>query len=79
MMACFSCTSDGGDPENAREQMREFMGPGHADQMIRHALQRCCMALPEDRRNVDELKRQMTRLVDRAIRDMEEDREAFGL
>jgi len=78
-MASFSCSSDGEDPEKAREQMREFMGPGHVDQMVRHALQACWMALPHDKRDVDELKRQMTRLIDRAIRDMEEDQEAFGL
>jgi hypothetical protein len=72
----FSCSS-GEDPEKAREQMWDFMGPGQADQMVRHALQTCWMSLPKERRNVDELKRQMTRLVDRAIRDMEEDREVF--
>ena len=78
-MAFMSCSSEGGDPEKAREQMREFMGPGHVDQMVRHALQGCWMALPSEKRDVAELKRQMSRLIDRAIRDMEEDREAFGL
>ena len=77
-MAFFSC-SDGEDGDKAREQMREFRGPGQVDQMVRHALQSCWMCLPKERRNIDELKSQMIRLVDRAIRDMEEDRDAFEL
>lgn len=78
-MVGFSCSSADDDPEEARDQMREFLGPGQVDQMVRHALQSCWMALPNDKRNVAELKRQMTRLIDRAIRDMQEDQEAFGM
>jgi hypothetical protein len=78
-MAFFSGSSSGEDAEKTREQMREFMGPGQVDQMVRHALQSCWMALPNDKRNLDEVKRQITRLVDRAIRDMEEDRDVFGM
>ena len=37
------------------------------------------MALPEDKRSVDELEKQIRRIVDRAIRDLRDDREAFGL
>lgn len=71
----FSCSSGAED----EDKMRAFLGPGQVDQMVRHALQTCWMALPREKRNVEELKRQMQRLVDRAIRDLEEDRQAFEM
>jgi phosphate uptake regulator len=73
-MACFS--SD--DPE-ASNKMRNMFGPGQVDQMVRGAIQSCWMMLPEDAKNVDELERQFRRLVERAIRDLREDIDAFGL
>ena len=36
------------------------------------------MALPKDRRNADELERQIRRIVDRALKDFREDQEQFG-
>jgi hypothetical protein len=60
------------------EQLAELFGPGQADQMLRQAMQCCLMALPRDRRNADELERQIRRLVDRALKDFREDSEAFG-
>ena len=65
--------------EDSREEMREFFSAGQVDQMVRAALQSCWMALPKDKRNVDELRRQMSRLIDRAIRDIDEDRKEFGM
>jgi hypothetical protein len=38
----------------------------------------CWMALPKQRRNQDELDKQIRRVVDRALRDFREDSEAFG-
>jgi hypothetical protein len=75
MAAFFSSSSneDGGE-----DQMREFLAAGQVDQMVRHAIHSCWMALPKDRRNADELKRQLNRMIDRAIRDMDEDRKEFG-
>jgi hypothetical protein len=75
MVAYFSCSSGGED----EEKMREFFGAGQVDQILRSALHACWMALPREKRNVEELKRQMQRLVDRAIRDLEEDRRAFEM
>jgi hypothetical protein len=75
MAAFFSCSSEG---EGGEEQMREFLSAGQVDQMVRHAIHSCWMALPKDRRNMDELKRQLNRMIDRAIRGMEEDRREFG-
>lgn len=39
----------------------------------------CWHMLPEERQNLDDVERVMRRIVDRAIRDMREDAEAFGM
>jgi hypothetical protein len=36
------------------------------------------MALPKERRSTQELENQIHRLVERALKDFREDREAFG-
>ena len=65
--------------EEALDKMRQFWNPSHADQSVRQALQMCWMMLPDDKRNVDELERQFRRIVDRALKDLREDDEAFGM
>ncbi len=55
-----------------------FVWPRQIDQMIRQAIQFCWMALPKERRNAEEVESQVRRLVDRAMEDFREDREAFG-
>ena len=64
--------------ENAGEKMAEFFGPGQVDQTIRQAIHFCWMALPKDRKNVDELEKQVHRIVDRALKDFREDSQQFG-
>ncbi|MBI3461974.1 MAG: hypothetical protein HY000_02800 [Planctomycetes bacterium] len=73
-MAVFS----GDDPE-AGDKMRQMFGPGQLDAHVRQAMNLCWMMLPDDQKTVDELERQFRRLVDRAIADLREDQEAFGL
>jgi hypothetical protein len=68
---------DESDPKQ-RERARAFMVP-FVDQQIHQAVQHCWMALPDDKRNVEEVRRQILRLVDRALRDLNEDLEGFGL
>ena len=75
MMHVSSCEVSQGA---AAEQMAELCTPGQVDQMLRQAVQFCWMALPKDRRNADELERQVRRFVDRAMKDFREDMEAFG-
>ena len=75
MMHVSSCEVSQGA---AGEQMAEFCTPGQADQMLRQAVQFCWMALPKDRRNADELDRQVRRFVDRALKVFREDWQAFG-
>lgn len=78
MAAYMSCSpSDEGD-EDAAAKMAEMFGPGQIDQMIRQGVQFCWMALPKDRKNMDELETQIRRIVDRALRDFREDREQFS-
>ena len=64
--------------EGAAEQMADLFGPGQVDQTLRQAVQCCWMALPKQRRSIDELERQIRRLIDRALKDFREDSEAFG-
>jgi hypothetical protein len=66
------------DPE-AQNKMRDMFGPGQVDQQIRQALQFCWMMLPDDRKNIDELEKQIRRILDRALKDFREDTDAFSL
>jgi hypothetical protein len=59
-------------------EMGRFFGPTQVDHTIRQAVQFCWMALPPDQRSIDEVERQIRRIVDRALRDLREDGEAFG-
>lgn len=56
----------------------KLFGPAQVDQMFRQAIQICWMAIPEDRRNAQELTRQVRRLIERALEDFREDEQAFG-
>ena len=67
------------DDPGAPKKMREMFSPAQIDQSVRQAMQFCWMMLPENARTVDELEKQFRRIVDRAIKDMREDAEAFGL
>jgi hypothetical protein len=66
------------DPD-AQERMRSFFSPQQVDQQIRQAIQFCWMSLPPERQNVDEVEKQIRRIVERAIRDLREDSDSFGL
>ena len=65
-------------PDDTSGRMDEFFGPGQVDQMVRQAVQFCWGNLPKERRTAEELEKQVRRLVDRALKDFREDREAFG-
>jgi hypothetical protein len=72
--------SGGGDDDkrNPMEEMSEMFGPGHVDSAIRQAIQACWMALPKERRNVAEVEKEIRRLVERALSNLEEDAKSFG-
>jgi hypothetical protein len=78
MAAFFSSCSSSEGGEDAAEKMADFFGPGQVDQTIRQAIHFCWMALPKDRKNADELEKQVCRIVNRALKDFREDSEQFG-
>ena len=67
--------NEGGD---AAERAADVFGPSHIDHTIRQAIQFCWMSLPKERRTDEEVEQQIRRLVDRALKDFREDRQAFG-
>ncbi len=66
------------DPD-ARDKMRAMFIPGQIDQSVRQAIQMCWMMLPDDGKKVEELEKQFRRIVDRALKDLRDDADAFGL
>ncbi|QDT76802.1 hypothetical protein Mal35_02260 [Gimesia maris] len=66
------------DDEESFDKMRDLFSPAQVDQSVRQALQLCWMLLPQDKRNVDELEQQFRRIVDRALKNMRDDDQAFG-
>jgi hypothetical protein len=69
---------DSKDPESLK-RIRAFFSPQQVDQQIRQAIQFCWMALPPEQQNVEEVEKQIRRIVDRALRDFKEDSASFGL
>jgi hypothetical protein len=69
---------DQGGREDPMKQMREMFGPGHVDQTVRSAIQACWMALPKERRTVEEVEKEIRRLVERALSNLREDVASFG-
>ncbi len=65
------------EDERSAETTRRIFSPNDIDQEVRHAIKSCWAALPREKRNVDEVERQIRRLVDRALRDFRDDFEEF--
>lgn len=65
------------DAENP-DELRSLFGPLQIDQLIRQAIQFCWMAMPAERKNADEIEKEVRRIVDRALRDFREDQQSFG-
>jgi hypothetical protein len=63
--------------EEGAERMKEFFGPTQIDHFVRQAIQFCWLGLPKEKKSVDEVERQIRRLVDRALRDLREDFDEF--
>jgi len=66
------------DPD-AGSNMRGMFGPGQVDSLIRQAIQICWIMLPDDKKTVDELEKQLRRIFDRAVANVRDDSDAFGL
>jgi hypothetical protein len=53
------------------------MSPAQSDLFIRQAIQMCWLALPPTKKNPGEVRAVCTRLLERALKDFEEDSELF--
>jgi hypothetical protein len=69
---------DSGDAEGMA-RMRGMFGPQQVDSQIRQAIQFCWMALPPEKQSVEEVERQIRRIVERALGNLREDSASFGL
>ena len=76
-MAMDITTCEAGVPPD-REKFAGLFGPGQGDQSIRQVIQICWMVLPSERKNMDNLEREIRRIVDRALKDFREDQEQFS-
>ena len=65
--------------EDGPEKFRRMFGPDQVSQQISQAIQTCWMMLPEEKKTVDEVEKQMRRIFERAIKNMREDGDAFGV
>ena len=72
-----SCESP--DPEDHRKAMRAMMGPHAVQSQIEQAISTCWMMLPDERKNPDGIAVEIRRIVERALNNLKEDAEAFGM
>jgi len=66
------------DPE-ARKAMREMFGPQMIDHQVRKAISACWMMLPDERKTVANVESEILRIVNRALKDLRKDSQAFGI
>lgn len=57
---------------------RDLMGPMMVDQTLRQSIMHCLMMLPQDQRSPENVEKEMTRLLNRALKDLREDASSFG-
>lgn len=74
-------TGDSGNDPNAAQQaaLCAMMGPQAVDHEIRMAIQHCWMMMPTEKKTVASVEVEIRRLVDRALKDLHDDAQAFGL
>lgn len=66
-----------GDQKTMAEMMRSIHGPAAVDDAVRRAVQTCWMMLPEERRTVDEVEREIRRVTERALESFRDDAKSF--
>lgn len=54
-------------------------GPQAVDQAVRHAIATCWMMMPEGKKNPEAVEAEIRRVVDRALQNLREDCQAFGI
>jgi hypothetical protein len=68
---------DPSDPETS-DSFRKMLGPQQVDEQIRQAIHFCWMSLPADRKNVAEVEKEVRRIMERALKNLRDDADAFG-
>jgi hypothetical protein len=67
------------DDAEGMERMKEWMGPGVVDQTLRQTIHFAWLSLPPEKRNVEEVEKVMRHLLERALKDLREDKDLFGI
>jgi len=65
------------DDSDAWKRISEEYGSNLADRSLRKIIQMCWMMLPEERRNADELEKEVQTLLDKIFHELRSDFEAF--
>lgn len=63
--------------ENDPEKLKTLLGPGAIENGLRQSIQVCWMFLPAEKRSVDEVERQVRRLIDRIFKNLRDDEQAL--
>ena len=67
-----------GEGENSRAAgIMNMFGPHAVDQLVRQCITQIWMLLPDDKKSVDVVEKELRRLVERAIKDLREDANVF--
>jgi hypothetical protein len=69
------------DPEDRDvfERLRLMLSPQDVERQFRKAIQICWITMEPDKQNVQEVEKHVRRIVERALHDLREDPDSFGL
>jgi hypothetical protein len=77
-MAAFQPTSQRSGNVDQNQDLMSMLGPHSIDHLVRQAISLCWSLLPPERRTADEVSKQVRRIVDRALANLNEDQNEFG-
>ena len=75
----FSASADFEPSAASSMAMAMLYGPQAVDQAVRHAIATCWMMMPEGKKTPEAVEAEIRRVVDRALQNLREDCQAFGL
>jgi len=61
------------------DEVRRFMGANHVAFPIQQAIMSCWMMLPNEKKTVDNLEKELRRIFERELENFRKDSESFGL
>ncbi len=74
-MAFFSHDPDS-DEALDPDKLKAFLPPGQTENSLRTCIQMCWMSLPANKRSVDDVEREIRRILDRIFKNIREDEQA---